>query len=62
MINRFYGFLLAHAEGEEGAHGMEYALIATLIALVMALGATSLGQTVQAFYIRIYLGVASYIG
>lgn len=60
MMDRIYDAALAHMEGEEGGHAIEYALIAALIALVMAGGATYLGQEIMNFFNRIGLQLTGY--
>lgn len=46
-------FILAFLREEEGSNAIEYVLIAALIAIVLVVGATSVGDELNTFFTRV---------
>ncbi len=50
MLDRFYSFILAHMNREEGATAVEYGLIVALIAAVIVTVVATLGGQIAAAF------------
>jgi pilus assembly protein Flp/PilA len=56
------GDFAARFDNEEGATAVEYGLLVALIALVMAVGATFLGNSLSALFTRIGTQLGGIVG